>query len=270
MSAVALATLGAGFLNSAGSVYTNAINAANQYKINKDNIGMQYSINADQIEAARMNNETAINLANTAHQREVQDLRDAGLNPILSSNGSGSAVPSLDTPGLDAPQSAAPTADNPLSGISSAVGQAIQINDQHKLAEARAAILQGSVPQTHDGKPDIDTLRNVAREEANSAAAEARSRTAEAEYETKINQIKSAVMGRSLGVTPDGVMPFTDKDLHIPGAAGLIRDAIMSDIKNKGNENWRANLRAAEGAVNSAGSLIPGAGKMKILNKVLK
>lgn len=38
---------------------------------------------------------TEIELANTAHQREVNDLREAGLNPILSASGSGSSVPSV-------------------------------------------------------------------------------------------------------------------------------------------------------------------------------
>lgn len=42
-------------------------------------------------------NNLSINLANTAHQREVADLKEAGLNPVLSAGGSGSATPNLGT-----------------------------------------------------------------------------------------------------------------------------------------------------------------------------
>lgn len=43
---------------------------------------------------AKDNNATSIELANTAHQREVKDLLAAGLNPILSAN-SGASVPNM-------------------------------------------------------------------------------------------------------------------------------------------------------------------------------
>lgn len=52
-----------------------------------------------QAEQAQINRDWMTRMSNTAHQREVSDLRSAGLNPILSAmSGNGASVPSVSTP----------------------------------------------------------------------------------------------------------------------------------------------------------------------------
>lgn len=252
------AVLGAGFLSAAGSVYANAINSATQYKINQDNMGLQYAINMDQIEAARMNNETAIELSNTAHQREVRDLRDANLNPILSAGGNGSAVPSLDTPGLSSPTLSAPEITNPLAGITSAVQQAIAYDDQHKAYDARLAAM-GFAGDKGERQAVIEAMTQRAYEEANSGAQEAIAKTEEsrARYQAaKLSYWESTVglAGLQQIVKDNG----KHKDFQVnKQVADLYRDAFVSQLKDRANSNWRNNLSSASGVVDAVRKWAP-------------
>ncbi len=122
-------------------------------------------------------NNLSIELANTAHQREVQDLQKAGLNPVLSAGGSGATTPTLGTA----------TAVNEMpGGYLSQAGQAAQILNM--AGTAKQAISQANL---NDVNAEIQP--EIAKADITAKFAEAGSAKATADYTKTMKDIDAGL-----------------------------------------------------------------------------
>lgn len=163
------------------------------------------SQNSSAKQIANSNNAQAIELANTAHQREVRDLAAAGLNPILSAGGNGASTPSLQ---------GAPV-NNVLEGAASSAREAQllsaqtanlratnkQIQAQTELAKDTARKTRAEANLTIDNSPYIKLAQEAS---ANSAVSASRSQAVQADADVMLGPL-----GRALNSSSSSIGAFS-------------------------------------------------------------
>lgn len=137
----------------AASLVSGAGGIFGQMMANSANKDLQNAANETSIRLAAENRQWQEMMANTAHQRQVKDMKAAGLNPILSATGgSGAATPSGNVANIGA----AKVEDVLGKGVSSAMAAASLTKDLEQ-KDAQIRLTEESERQTAS-QTDLNTI----------------------------------------------------------------------------------------------------------------
>lgn len=184
---------------------------------NQMQMQLQRETNAQQMQMFRENQQWQENMANTAYQRQMTDMRAAGLNPILAyQKGGGAPVPSTTPPSLGTAtvQNEKADAGKMIGAIGNSAVTAYKDTQSAKLAEEQRALTESQTKVT-DVEHSVRTHENekksweainerkrsgILDEEHTAAKANAKQRTVEAENVKNYGQPHSGSITNPSGI----------------------------------------------------------------------
>lgn len=201
----------------------------------------QDSANAANVGIANLNRDFQNELTRSAHQRETRDLREAGLNPVLSANG---GAP------MAAGSGATVEASNPMSGIGPGIASAMEMANasedlKNKEATRLATVAQANASQaqaensrvnamaTQAEMPSIMARASTAMTEGQARAAESRLKKQQAEADSQYVDFdsKASRIYQGIGAATDAV---SLKNLLLGGKLRGRRGPSSGDLEKAG------------------------------------
>lgn len=232
-----------GFLSGIGSLIDNLPNLAAAAVPGVGQYLGQTEANSANINSAKEQMQFQERMSNTAHQREVADLKAAGLNPILAAGGSGASAPS----------GAMATSQNTLSGMENLTHSAMDATRLKKEMEQTDKNLEATDQQI------ALTRANTKTAESNSAIAANNER--ESDFMQRAREGDLGVAGKNNGFfqVPKYYKELTNAERlqNTTSARQSLLDQqnIATDSKYQGADQLLKRIGTAVGIGSSAASI---------------
>lgn len=163
MTMWAAASAGGALLNYFGTTSTNQANRDIAGDTTRANMEEAARNRAFQATSAKEQMEFQERMANTVHQREVEDLKKAGLNPILAAQG-GAPAPSGASASGSQGSAAQAKMENPFADASSWISNALQAMQMAGGLEKQAAetdLIREQTTKTRLDRPESELKNGI-------------------------------------------------------------------------------------------------------------